>query len=74
MIPLKVYEVRCTGITVGYLTIDETSEWGQLARQEIDRVGGLLCLEPRDNSCLLKYINDKYEGGMTNGKMDKIWK
>jgi hypothetical protein len=61
MRPLKVYEVKCTGITVGYLTIDETSEWGQLALREIDKKGGLLWLEPVDNSCLLKYINNKYK-------------
>jgi hypothetical protein len=60
MIPLKVYEVKCTGITVGYLTIDETSGWGRLALKEIDQQGGILSLEPMDNSCLINYINDKY--------------
>lgn len=62
MTPLKVYEVQCTGIPVGYLTIDETSTWGQQALREIGGLGGLIWLIPKDSSCLKQFVNDNYKG------------
>lgn len=33
--PLKIYEIQCTGIPVGYLTINEETEWGRLALKKL---------------------------------------
>jgi hypothetical protein len=63
-IPLKVYEVQCTGIPVGYLTINEETEWGKLALKEINGLGGLIWLIPKDSESLRQYINKECNNGL----------
>ena len=68
-IPLSVYEVRCAGAIVGYLTINDNSEWGEMARKHFESFVGLIDLIPINKNCLIRFVNDNIKGEQTNENM-----